>query len=204
VETRFPWFRSHLIQPALAGPTSPVYYGKKGRYRFDDPRLEYGVLYVAQDPHGAFIETFGQLGDTTVALPRSITTITLAARSLSELRAQRPLRLADLTGNGLAKIGADSRLFSGPWEAAQPWSRAIFEHPSQVDGIFYRSRHDPSRKSAAIFDRGVRWIEYSRTPWLSLASELRDILNHYSFALIGSEVVETPRKKGPIQEKLHL
>ena len=36
---------------------------------------------------------------------------------------------------------------------AQRWSRALWEHPQQPDGIIYRSRHDPSKVCAALFDR---------------------------------------------------
>jgi len=53
-------FRTHLHNVA------PLYFGRTGRNRFDDPKGRYGVLYAARDPFGAFIETFGQ-----DALPRS-------------------------------------------------------------------------------------------------------------------------------------
>ena len=37
----------------------------------------------------------------------------------------RPLRMVDLTGEGLARIGAHETLCSGPYDAVRPWSRAL-------------------------------------------------------------------------------
>ena len=51
-------FRSHLHSHA------PLYFGRTGRNRFDDPLGTYNVLYAARDQFGAFIETFGQATGT--------------------------------------------------------------------------------------------------------------------------------------------
>src|ERR1035441_4765373 len=97
------FFRSHRRHH------SPLYYGKSGRSRFDDPLWEYGVLYTACDAYGAFIETFGQVTGT-----RTVSSATLKSHCLSELFPPRPLILVDLFGSGcLARLGADSRLFAG-------------------------------------------------------------------------------------------
>ena len=189
------WFRTHEV----AYP--PVHYGTNGRWRFDDPDGKYGVLYLAQQPAGAFIETFGQFV-TTAAFPRRITSRELSRRALSELVPRRPVRLVDLTGNGLARIGADARIFAGDRQDAQLWSKAIYDHPSNVDGLLYPSRHDPKQLAAAIFDRVVPWTELSRKNWLSLGLVLRDILNAYNFALIETQLVEHPIRKGPTQSEL--
>ncbi len=189
------WYRSHLVERA------PVFYGKKAQFRFDDPAQEYGVLYLAEDPFGAFVETFGQFV-STVALPRQITTEQLLARALSELVPDRSIQLADLTGSGLARMGADSRLFAGNYGESQAWSRALFLHPSRVDGLFYPTRHDPKRKAAAIFAESIRWSDLSRKPWLALGLTLRSVLSEYRFALIESQFVQLPTRKRPAQEEL--
>lgn len=89
------WFRIHKSQ------YSPLYYGSSGRNRFDAPSQEYGVMYVAADVCGAFIETFGAAtGIRVVALSE------LRLCSVSQLQSQRQLTLVDLTGSGLARIGA--------------------------------------------------------------------------------------------------
>jgi hypothetical protein len=189
------WFRTHRVE------CSPIHYGTSARYRFDDPEGRYGVLYLAQQPAGAFIETFGQLV-TTPECPRRITSQELSTRALCELVARRPVRLVDLTGEGLARIGADARIFAGDHQDAQLWSKAIHEHPFEVDGLLYPSRHDPKQLASGIFDRAVDRTELSRTNWLSLGLVLRDILNAYDFALIETQLVQKPVRKGPTQSEL--
>ena len=173
---------------------SAVFFGRSGRNRFDDPQGEYRVLYAARDPHGSFIETFGQATGNV-----SISTAGLAQNSLA-LNAQRRLRLLDLTGPGsLANIGADSRLFAGEHNVAQSWSRAVYEHPyAALDGIIYPARHDPNRSAMAIFDRAPRIDVLDSIPWHdggTLRPLLAEILDHYGFNLI--ETVLAPERKQP-------
>jgi len=172
------------------------------KYRFDDPEGKYGVLYLAQHPAGAFIETFGELV-TTAKLPRPITSQELSGKGLCELVCDRPLRLVDLTGKGLARIGADARVCVGDdYPLSQLWSKALNDHASRVDGLLYRCRHDPEQIAAAIFNQTVAWTELSRSRWLSLGLVLRDILNAYNFALIETQFVQKPLRKGPTQSEL--
>src|SRR5258708_39436905 len=70
----------------------PVFYGSSGFNRFDAPDRSYGVLYAGRDPFCAFIETFAKAAGTRV-----ITTTELKGKALAELKANRPLRLIDLT-----------------------------------------------------------------------------------------------------------
>jgi RES domain len=174
-----------------------VFFGRSGRNRFDDPQNEYGVLYAARDPYGAFIETFGQSTGNA-----SISTAGLARYSLARLAAQRPLRLLDITASGsLARIGADGRLFAGEHSVAQSWSRALYEHPyAAIDGILYPARHDPNCSAMAIFDRAPQIDVLDSIPWHDggvLRPLLAEILNHYAFSLI--ETVMTPERKRPGQ-----
>jgi hypothetical protein len=128
-----PWVRSH------ATLHSPLHFGRAGLNRFDAPGGQYGILYLAADIHGAFIETFGRaLGVRTITVAR------LASRLFTEVRQTRPLRVVDLTGPGLARIGADGRLSTGAYDLSQRWALALHEHPDRPDGLLYRSRHDPN------------------------------------------------------------
>ena len=143
-ETAGPWIRSH------ARGFGPIFFGRSDRTRFDAPAGQFGVLYVAADVHGAFIETFGRnLGLRLLGMHD------FATRELSTITQLRPIRLVDLTSAGLSMIGADSRLASGSYDLSQRWALAFHDHPDQPDGILYRSRHDPSRLCAAIFDRAA-------------------------------------------------
>lgn len=195
VNVAIPRFRSHPVD------LPPIHYGRNAEYRFDDPRREYGVLYLAEDAFGAFIETFGQFV-TTVHFPRPITSRELSSKALSEVICDRPLKLVDLRGSNLPRIGADARLFAGDRSDAQLWSRALHDHPEKADGLIYPTRHDPSRNAAAIFSENLLWDNTSRRSWLSLGITLRDILNKYDFALIETHLVPQTVRKPPQQETL--
>lgn len=136
------WLRVHRLE------YEPLFFGRTGRYRFDAPAGEYGVLYAAGDAHCAFIETLGHNLDVRIIDLRD-----LRARGLTLLEVSRPLRLVDLTGPGLARLGADGRLTTGDYTVAQRWALALWRHPDRPDGLVYRSRLDPSRLGAAIYDR---------------------------------------------------
>lgn len=173
------WFRFHRADHAA------IYWGLDPRrpfaYRFDAPNGEFGVLYVGGDEHAAFIETFGH--NTGL---RRIGTEDLAARRLARIDVARPLRLVDLSGPGLARIGADARLFAGDYSVAQQWALALFRHPAAPDGIYYPSRHDPQRACAALFDRpgiDVSAVDLGTLLDRTHADLLHTLLSTYRFGL---------------------
>jgi hypothetical protein len=175
-EMTSPWIRIHRRH------YGPIYFGRTGDGRFDAPAGQYGILYVASDAHGAFIETLGhETGRTAIDWDE------IEERALAEVAVSRPLRLVDLSGEGLAHIGADDRLTSGSYAVSQPWALKLHEHPDQPDGLFYRARHDPSCLCAAIFDRAEDAL--ATTPLGSLADSsnaplLASILDAYRLRLI--------------------
>ena len=113
------WLRLH------AAGREPVFFGRMGLNRFDDPREENGVLYVAEDAFGAFIEVFGR--DPGLNL---VAETDLRGRILSEIVVEGGLGLVDLTGPGVARIGETGAISTDPHELVRPWSQAIYEHPS--------------------------------------------------------------------------
>jgi len=137
----------------------PVHFGKDKKWRFDDPLGEYGVMYAAQTPEGAFAETLlpraGVLMPTTTLVAGSVpvSATAIAVHALAGVTCTTPLQCVDLTGGRLASIGADASIATGPWSTSQRWSRALFTHPSQPDALSYRSRHDPSSVALAIHER---------------------------------------------------
>lgn len=154
----------------------PIYFGRSGASRFDAPDGEYGVLYAGEDEHCAFIETFGQATGENLIEERE-----LAARSLTRLHVVGA-RLVDLTGEGLARLGADNRLCDGDHATAQAWSRALHRHPARPDGIRFRARHDPERVSVALFDRAAAKVRPWKTERLDL-ERVAPLINHYQFGL---------------------
>jgi hypothetical protein len=162
---------------------SPVFFGRTGGNRFDSPDRTYGVLYAGLDEHCSFIETFGQ--STGI---RTVTEAALEARHLAHLNLLRPLTLIDLSNSGgLARVGADSRLFSGSHAVAQRWSAALRGHPSNPDGILYPARHDAARNACAIYECSGSGFNLSRKGSLlehQHAGLLGAILDCYGFGLI--------------------
>ncbi len=136
-----PFFRVHLKK------YGPLHFGCSGNNRFDDPHRKYGVLYLGCDESSSFRETvkFNQ--------KNLIDQHWLKERCISKIGINRGLTLVDLTANGLTQINADGRLSTGSYQIAQLWSLAFYHHPSQPDGIYYRSRKDPSLYCIALFDR---------------------------------------------------
>ena len=160
----------------------PLYFGSSGRHRFDSADGKFGVCYLAFDVFGAFIEVFGRPPGTKLVALQA-----LEDRQAIEATLSRPLDVVDLTGSGLSRIGADTRLSGGgDYELSQMWASAIYDHPSVPDGIVYRSRHDPERKSLAAFDRCSDVFEVKSTFHLAdkeFRSTLVRVLDHYGFAI---------------------
>ena len=124
------------------------YFGKNASERFDDPLKRYGVLYVSTQPEAAFAEVFLRALSLMV-----VDEVDLRARSLAAFAANS-LRCVDLTGSGLRKLSCDNRISTEkPYATVGLWSRALYIHPQQPDGIIYRSRHNPRFRCLALFDR---------------------------------------------------
>lgn len=160
----------------------PMYFGRTADSRFDSPNKTFGVLYLGMDEYCSFIETYGQ----TTGI-RSISLARIEARRLAGFEVLRPLKLVDLCNSGgLARIGADAGLLSGPHEGSQRWSAALRSHPIKHDGILYPARHDPARSACAIFDCPSSVFRVSRHGSFLDSRNihlLQSILNTYDFGL---------------------
>ena len=155
-------------------------FGRTGDNRFDAPDRSFGVLYAAEDAHGAFVETFGDPLDV-----RLVSRVDLTKRCLARITSTRQLRLVDLTAKGLRQIVADARITSGDRALGQRWALALWQHPSKPDGIAYRARHDPSKEAVALFDRAKTLVKSQPVGRLidNLAA-LVEILNQYGFGIV--------------------
>jgi RES domain len=149
IEADFRLFRIHKSLDRNSIPRSAIYFDRSSGSRFNNSAGEYGVLYAGVDSYTAFRETFRLSSFTTVG------TKFLRERCLSVLSPQRDLILVDLSGAGLTIIGADARLTTGIYSLSQAWSRALYNHEDRVDGLYYRSRFDPSRFCIALYDERV-------------------------------------------------
>src|SRR3981081_527876 len=97
-----------LVRISRAGYRDPFFWSRLGRSRFGLPDGRYGVLYTAQDLETCVREGVGGRGvkervGAVGALPK-LEVLTFAVR--------RELRVADLTGPALNRLGADANLFA--------------------------------------------------------------------------------------------
>jgi RES domain len=165
----------------------PIYFGTTGKNRFDDPDCpaghSLGVLYAAEDAHGAFIESC----EISARAP-AVSGAYLDARAMALMEVTQDLRFVDLfTTGGLTRIGADSRLFAGSHTIAKQWSAALRSHPCKPDGIRYPARHDHTRAAYAIFSRPPSTFKVSSLGSLMAPANralLNDILTLYNVDLI--------------------
>jgi len=159
-----------------------LYFACSGDYRFDSPTREFGVCYLATDFHAAFIEVFGRSIGVNLVSEEA-----LERRSRVEVELVRALELVDVTGDGLANIGADNRLTGGSdYELSQSWASSFWNHPGEPDGILYRSRHDPSRFCVAAFERASEALCVDSSIGLTDSrcwGDVLSIIDHYDFAL---------------------
>ena len=140
------WHRIHRsTQPPLHFGPSP---GSPPLNRFDAPGGEYRALYLGLSLSAAFVETLVR-NPQIPFVERS----EVEARSASLLANADEVRLVDLRGAGLSRIGADGRVATGPYEISRRWALALWRHGDRADGLLYRSRHDPKHFCAVVFDR---------------------------------------------------
>lgn len=145
------------------------------------PRGVFGVLYGPTTAEAAFAEVFLRQLDL---MP--VSQIDLQVRSISTF-GPKPLRCVELTGSGLRKLACDNRISTEkPHHTTNRWSRALYAHPQQPDGLVYRSRHNPRFRCLALIDRcnskltGIRiepLLGPQRRTWTSLQ------LNRYALAM---------------------
>jgi RES domain-containing protein len=158
----------------------PLWFGKSGDNRWDAPGGEYGVLYTGTDLIAAFAETFLR----NLGAPPLISRRLLADRQISQMVPRGPLSVVDLTGPGLARIGATAAVIHGEYSRTQAWSLAMWSHPEAPDGLLYQARHDPSVHCLALFDRRHVSLEVRTTePIDADIGRLGALLDRYDIGL---------------------
>lgn len=65
----------------------------------------------------------------------------------------RPLQLLRLDSGWLSAAHGNGAIFTGPRPRAQEWSRAIYDHYPDVDGLYYPSSNHPASGCVALYER---------------------------------------------------
>lgn len=112
------------------------------------------MCYLGESREASFVETFLRRPPV-----RLLSRAFLDERLIAELTPSRAIRVVNLYGPGLARVGATAAVASGPYNASQAWARAIWEHPSQPDGLLYRCRHDDNELALALYDRAASAVD---------------------------------------------
>lgn len=149
--------------------------------RFDSATSRFGVMYLAVTFEGAFAETV-----LRNPARRLVAMGEIAGRSLAFVAPPRPLRLVQMHGAGLQRLGADNALTTGPYEPCGLWADALFAHPNAPDGIAYASRHDPEQVCVALFSRPDLALAttHESLPLAGLTSAVAAVLRRYGKGLV--------------------
>lgn len=168
----------------------PLGYGL-GPSRFSDPETglvppaRFGVVYLGSSLKVCFLEAIlrdrgvGRIG----AFP--IEWAELEAWTCGELRIDSPLRLVNLRGDGLVRMGLPTdAVRSSSQVLGRVWSRAIWSHDARPDGIAYESRLN-GETNIAVFDRALAKVSAIATPRLvDCRSELAGVITDFDLAIV--------------------
>lgn len=151
----------HLIDPAFLYRVSmhdsgEPYFGRSRGNRFDDPTAKqanrYGTCYLGFSLTVAIAESL--LHNVVPASGRfEVPAVDLETRYVFRFSG-RTLRLANLTGTALLLLNGSGEI-SGTtnYTLTQKWSRAVYDHPQQADGLLYMSRRVNDSVAVALFER---------------------------------------------------
>jgi hypothetical protein len=172
------WMRIHAQTKSALwfGPGS----GRQPIHRFDDRTGRFRVCYLGTTLEVCFAETF--LRNPPV---RILALDDLAGRSIATVEVRRDLRLVPIHGSSLARLRVTAELASGSdYVGSQLWSRALWEHRDEPDGILYRSRHDDSALCVAVYDRAKDGLAIVRDHSLAEdPQQLAGLLRRYGLGL---------------------
>jgi len=178
------FFRVH--QPAHSavffGPAVDPVTGKRQAptHRFDSLAGAFGVLYAAEQFEGAFVETVLRNPRLRFVSEKYVT-----SRAFSELACSRELKLVDLHGRGLSRVGATNAISTGPYAPCWAWSDYLRSHRDRPDGIAYASRHNPRQICYAIFERAdSAFAPGNPTAFASVLPMIKGLLRRHDKILI--------------------
>lgn len=159
--------------------------------RFSDPRAgipdaeRFGVVYLGSTLKVCFLEVIlrdrgnGRLGDWPIELAE------LELWTCASINVDKPLRLVDLRGDALIRMGVPTDAIRGSSHAlGQAWSAAFWTHDMRPDGLIYSSRLN-EEVNIAVYDRALAKLTVRARPrLLDCRAELAACLNDLSVALV--------------------
>lgn len=175
-------------------PATEPHWGRARRYRFDDPAGAFGVTYAAERLDVAFAETVLHEQGAFIAGRWVIDQARLDERFIVQfVRAgSAPLRLADLTGAALKRLGLNNDLCaSDDYSASMQVSAAVHTQLPEADGIVYVSRQFNTHRAVALFERSGVTCAASAAA-LAAYSQLPQLLERFGVELLPSTASPRP------------
>jgi hypothetical protein len=127
----------------------PIYWSRRGLYRFDSPTAKFGVLYAARTFETALLEVFGDQWMKA----RMVALAFLKEFDVCEIALEHRLKVVNLSGRRLNPLGIDANIFASPaYDRTQRWAAAFMEHPDAPHGIRYPSRKNERLHNFALFN----------------------------------------------------
>jgi len=139
----------------------PLYFGRSGTNRYDDPTRTYGVLYLGRDLPTALMESLFHRHQWLEDTKRSIALKEIQARMVRAVGMLEDVLLADLTAPGVMAgyFGLNlEQLASRAYTHTQQVSAQVHamrgnDGQPLFDGVLYPSRNNYPAKSIALFER---------------------------------------------------
>jgi hypothetical protein len=157
-----------------------------GGNRFDAPDATFETLYVAESLEVCFGETIlrGDIKSEPLISGRTFVPETeLKARSVIRL-AGSALRVAVLAGAALKRLGGEAGISSVvPYAVPRQWSKAIHDHPEEVDGLVYMSRHVNDKEAVVLFGRAKAKLSATVESQLLSHPDIGRVLDLFEIAI---------------------
>ena len=169
---------------------NPLGYGFSPS-RFSDPETSlipperFGVIYFGSSIKVCFVEAI--LRDRGVGRTHTfpVEWAELEAWSFAEIRVDTTLRVVDLRGDGLVRMGIPTDVARArAQDLARIWSRAFWGHDAKPDGLMYDSRLN-GETNVVVFDRALPHLVAVATPRLvDCRGDLATILTDLDLAIV--------------------
>lgn len=162
-----------------------------GSSRFSDPEEtlspseRFGIVYFGSSVKVCFAEAIlreraiGSLGAFPIAYAE------LEAMQCASVEIDEPLLLADMCSDGLLRMRIPTDVArAASHDLGKLWSRALWLHDQQPDGIIYESRLN-GETNIALFDRALFKLSVaSEKPLLEFRDTLAEIINDFRIEIV--------------------
>ena len=163
--------------------SDPIFWSRRGLYRFDSPLAKYGVLYTGRTLETALLEVFG---DSWIK-SRLTALAFLKEFDVCEIALGRRLKVVNLSGKRLNPLGIDANIFASlAYDSTQRRAAVFMEHPDAPHGIRYPSQKNERLHNFALFSTpaAMAAVTISRRYPLLNHPHLFRLLQSYRVALV--------------------